>query len=83
MLASSEPKSRLLGRGDIHVSFEFFPPKTEEMEETLWESIGRLAPLAPEFRLGDLWRRRLDARAHPRHRRAHPRARRRSRPPRI
>ena len=26
-------------RGDIEVSFEFFPPKTEKMEETLWESI--------------------------------------------
>jgi len=33
----------------LRVSFEFFPPKTEEMEETLWASITRLAPLAPEF----------------------------------
>jgi methylenetetrahydrofolate reductase (NADPH) len=33
----------------IHVSFEFFPPKTEEMEENLWEAIDRLAPLAPNF----------------------------------
>jgi methylenetetrahydrofolate reductase (NADPH) len=33
----------------IRVSFEFFPPKTEEMEQTLWASITRLAPLAPEF----------------------------------
>jgi methylenetetrahydrofolate reductase (NADPH) len=33
----------------IRVSFEFFPPKTEEMEQTLWEAIGRLAPLAPSF----------------------------------
>jgi methylenetetrahydrofolate reductase (NADPH) len=31
------------------VSFEFFPPKTEEMEQTLWRSIERLAPLAPSF----------------------------------
>ncbi len=31
------------------VSFEFFPPKTAEMEATLWESIERLAPLAPSF----------------------------------
>ncbi len=31
------------------VSFEFFPPKTEEMETQLWEAIERLAPLAPEF----------------------------------
>lgn len=34
---------------DIKVSFEFFPPKTPEMEETLWRSVERLAPLAPEF----------------------------------
>jgi methylenetetrahydrofolate reductase (NADPH) len=33
----------------IRVSFEFFPPKTEEMEQTLWEAIARLAPLAPNF----------------------------------
>jgi methylenetetrahydrofolate reductase (NADPH) len=33
----------------IRVSFEFFPPKTEEMERTLWEAITRLAPLAPSF----------------------------------
>ncbi|WP_108660896.1 methylenetetrahydrofolate reductase [NAD(P)H] [Acuticoccus kandeliae] len=31
------------------VSFEFFPPKTPAMEETLWASIQKLAPLAPEF----------------------------------
>jgi len=34
---------------DIRVSFEFFPPKTEAMEETLWDSINRLAPLGPSF----------------------------------
>ena len=33
----------------VRVSFEFFPPKTEEMEKTLWESIARLAPLSPNF----------------------------------
>ncbi|MCC7259424.1 MAG: methylenetetrahydrofolate reductase [NAD(P)H] [Alphaproteobacteria bacterium] len=31
------------------VSFEFFPPKTPEMEAALWESIIRLAPLRPSF----------------------------------
>ncbi len=31
------------------VSFEFFPPKTEKMEQTLWSSIHRLGPLAPRF----------------------------------
>jgi methylenetetrahydrofolate reductase (NADPH) len=33
----------------LRISFEFFPPKTEEMERTLWESIARLAPLGPSF----------------------------------
>src|SRR5579862_6984282 len=31
------------------ISFEFFPPKTEEMERNLWETINRLAPLTPNF----------------------------------
>ncbi|WP_316175004.1 MULTISPECIES: methylenetetrahydrofolate reductase [NAD(P)H] [unclassified Bradyrhizobium] len=31
------------------ISFEFFPPKTGEMEKTLWASIERLAPLEPNF----------------------------------
>ncbi len=31
------------------VSFEFFPPKTEEMEAQLWRAVERLAPLAPRF----------------------------------
>jgi methylenetetrahydrofolate reductase (NADPH) len=31
------------------ISFEFFPPKTEEMERSLWDTINRLAPLAPNF----------------------------------
>ena len=35
--------------GDIGVSFEFFPPKTEKMEQTLWESVKTLEPLAPRF----------------------------------
>src|SRR5579859_2011330 len=32
-----------------NISFEFFPPKTAEMEKNLWETINRLAPLAPNF----------------------------------
>src|ERR1700744_2449757 len=32
-----------------NISFEFFPPKTEEMEKNLWETINRLAPLTPNF----------------------------------
>jgi methylenetetrahydrofolate reductase (NADPH) len=31
------------------VSFEFFPPKNEEMEAALWESVRRLEPLGPAF----------------------------------
>jgi methylenetetrahydrofolate reductase (NADPH) len=32
-----------------NISFEFFPPKTEEMERNLWDVIERLAPLTPNF----------------------------------
>jgi methylenetetrahydrofolate reductase (NADPH) len=31
------------------ISFEFFPPKTEEMERNLWGTINRLATLSPNF----------------------------------
>ena len=41
--------SHNLGALELDVSFEFFPPKTEKMEETLWASITRLAPLGPRF----------------------------------
>lgn len=34
---------------DIHVSFEFFPPKSEKAEDTLWESVRRLEPVHPKF----------------------------------
>ncbi len=36
-------------RDDIEVSFEFFPPKTEKMEQGLWACIQRLAPLHPSY----------------------------------
>ena len=35
--------------GDLAVSFEFFPPKTEKMEQILWDSMETLAPLGPRF----------------------------------
>jgi len=35
--------------GQINVSFEFFPPRTAEMENTLWRSIDRLSKLQPKF----------------------------------
>lgn len=41
---SGEKPSRPLG-----ISFEFFPPKTPEMEESLWGAIRRLEPLNPSF----------------------------------
>jgi len=48
MTAASEPLFAD-APGDIAVSFEFFPPKTEKMEEQLWDAITQLAPLAPRF----------------------------------
>ncbi len=36
-------------RPPFQVSFEFFPPKTDVMEERFWETIGKLAPLHPRF----------------------------------
>ena len=36
-------------QGDINVSYEFFPPRTAEMETVLWDCIARLAPLNPSF----------------------------------
>src|SRR5262245_9381553 len=38
-----------LARKGAAISFEFFPPNTEEMERNLWETIHRLAPLEPKF----------------------------------
>ena len=40
---------RNVGDGGPEVSFEFFPPGTEEMETALWSTIERLAPLGPRF----------------------------------
>jgi methylenetetrahydrofolate reductase (NADPH) len=36
-------------KSGLSVSFEFFPPKTQAMEDTLWASIERLAPIGPRF----------------------------------
>jgi len=49
METTKERRSRLVGDGDINVSFEFFPPKTEKMEEALWAAVRRLEPLRPQF----------------------------------
>ncbi len=34
---------------NLHVSFEFFPPKTPAMHEKLWSAVNKLAPLRPDF----------------------------------
>ena len=49
--ALSQPGKPLFedASGDIEVSFEFFPPKTEKMEATLWDSVKTLEPLGPRF----------------------------------
>ena len=35
--------------GDLGVSFEFFPPKSEAMEAQLWDAVRTLEPLGPRF----------------------------------
>ena len=49
MNTNTPRKSQLIGSGEIDVSFEFFPPKNEKMEESLWASVRRLEPLSPKF----------------------------------
>lgn len=46
LLRRSSPS---LNADRINVSFEFFPPKTGDMESQLYESVSRLAPFAPDF----------------------------------
>jgi methylenetetrahydrofolate reductase (NADPH) len=38
-----------MSTNDVQVSFEFFPPHSEKMEATLWESVQRLKELSPRF----------------------------------
>lgn len=51
ILAQQARPSRHLSdiESKLQVSFEFFPPKTDVMEEKFWDSIEKLAPLAPRF----------------------------------
>ena len=44
---AEEPRADI--GADLRVSFEFFPPKNEEMEAALWRTVKRLEPLAPRF----------------------------------
>jgi methylenetetrahydrofolate reductase (NADPH) len=50
-MQESKPEASAVANGDMgtQVSFEFFPPNTEAMEQILWQSIERLAPLSPRF----------------------------------
>ena len=48
-VASTLRWSALQRTEPFNVSFEFFPPKTEQMQTALWECIERLAPLHPSF----------------------------------
>ncbi len=48
-IAAEERRSRETGGTPFQLSFEFFPPKTDAMEERFWESIHKLAPLHPRF----------------------------------
>ena len=48
---TSEPSAPTVSQGQKSpaISFEFFPPKTDDMERNLWDVIKRLAPLTPDF----------------------------------
>ena len=47
--AGSAPRAAVRDDTGVRVSFEVFPPKTAEAEESLWACIQKLAPLAPQF----------------------------------
>ena len=47
--AQYRPNLFAFARGDAQVSFEFFPPKTPEMEAHLWQAVRELEPMSPRF----------------------------------
>lgn len=46
---SNKIEELILANKNINVSFEFFPPKSEEIEQKLWRSINNLKRLNPDF----------------------------------
>lgn len=49
MASDTENLERASTDQRLSVSFEFFPPKTPEMEESLWDTVCDLAPIEPSF----------------------------------
>lgn len=49
MPASATSMANVFARTAPRISFEFFPPKTAEMEEKLWQAVIALTPLSPKF----------------------------------
>jgi len=49
MTAIATPRSKQASTSPITASFEFFPPKSDKMAETLWNTVERLEPLNPSF----------------------------------
>lgn len=49
MTDSSNRRSHQAASTPITASFEFFPPKSDKMAETLWSTVQRLEPLSPSF----------------------------------
>ncbi|MFO1185679.1 MAG: methylenetetrahydrofolate reductase [NAD(P)H] [Bauldia sp.] len=49
MTTGERPSRAANGHERLRVSFEFFPPKTEAMETTLWNAVVKLEPLKPSF----------------------------------
>lgn len=49
MTSKQKPETKIDDVSNTHVTFEFFPPHTEAMEQTLWKSIERLSVLRPRY----------------------------------
>lgn len=48
-MAAAHFSRRPASVNDLSVSFEFFPPKNEVLEQGLWTTVDKLAPLQPDF----------------------------------